>query len=126
MQIAEILNWYFIIFAIMVDSCLMLPICPMQVISIACCVFYSHCGNRAVLQEKSSERRNIQEQFPFWNKEDGNLWISNILHLHEFKDQVCSSWFAPVGSARDYPLLSKWVIYREVLYCLYKSNFVLF
>jgi hypothetical protein len=30
------------------------------------------------------------------------------------KDQICSSWFAPVGSASDYPLLAKWVIYGEV------------
>lgn len=35
--------------------------------------------------------------------------------MNELKDQVCSSWFAPVGSASDYPLLSKWVIYGEVL-----------
>lgn len=34
--------------------------------------------------------------------------------MNELKDQVCSSWFAPVGSASDYPLLSKWVIYGEV------------
>nr|CAD1830272.1 unnamed protein product [Ananas comosus var. bracteatus] len=30
------------------------------------------------------------------------------------KDQICSSWFAPVGSASDYPLFSKWVIYGEL------------
>ncbi|ONK74823.1 uncharacterized protein A4U43_C03F10500 [Asparagus officinalis] len=86
------------------------------VISIACCVFYTHCGNRAVLREKSSERKKIsQENFPFWNQEDGNIWTSKFLHLHQFKDQVCSSWFAPVGSASDYPLLSKWVIYGELV-----------
>ncbi|KAJ9674490.1 hypothetical protein PVL29_023817 [Vitis rotundifolia] len=34
--------------------------------------------------------------------------------MNELKDQVCSSWFAPVGSASDYPLLSKWVIYGEL------------
>ncbi|KAE8683616.1 Detected protein of unknown function [Hibiscus syriacus] len=34
--------------------------------------------------------------------------------MNELKDQVCSSWFAPVGSASDYPLLSKWVIYGEI------------
>ncbi|KAG0471523.1 hypothetical protein HPP92_016069 [Vanilla planifolia] len=27
---------------------------------------------------------------------------------------VCSSWFAPVGSANDYPFFSKWVIYGEL------------
>ncbi|KAJ0081092.1 hypothetical protein Patl1_11243 [Pistacia atlantica] len=31
--------------------------------------------------------------------------------MNELKDQVCSSWFAPIGSASDYPLLSKWVLY---------------
>lgn len=34
--------------------------------------------------------------------------------MNELKDEVCSYWFAPVGSASDYPLLSKWVIYGEV------------
>ncbi|CAN6466747.1 unnamed protein product [Victoria cruziana] len=34
--------------------------------------------------------------------------------MHELKDRVCSSWFAPVGSANDYPLLSKWVFYGEL------------
>lgn len=34
--------------------------------------------------------------------------------MHKFKEQICSSWFAPVGSASDYPLLSKWAIYEEV------------
>lgn len=85
------------------------------VISLACCVFYSHCGNRAVLRDKSSEWKKFQELFSFWNKDDGNIWITKFLHLYEFKDQVCSSWFAPVGSARDYPLLSKWVIYGELV-----------
>lgn len=77
-----------------------------QVISIACCVFYSHCGNRAILREKLFEKRNS------WGK---NMWSSKLFHMHEFKEQVCTSWFAPVGSANDYPLLSKWVIYGEVL-----------
>jgi hypothetical protein len=31
------------------------------------------------------------------------------------KDEICSSWFAPVGSASDYPLLAKWVIYGELV-----------
>ncbi|XAR64067.1 hypothetical protein NMG60_11024271 [Bertholletia excelsa] len=34
--------------------------------------------------------------------------------MNELKDEICLSWFAPVGSARDYPLLSKWVIYGEL------------
>jgi hypothetical protein len=46
--------------------------------------------------------------------ENGTTWISNFLFMNELKDQICTSWFAPVGSASDYPLLSKWVIYGEV------------
>lgn len=85
-----------------------------QVISIACCVFYSHCGNRAILRQKPFERRN-SNWFSFWKKEERNTWVSKFIRMNELKDQVCSSWFAPVGSASDYPLLSKWVIYGEVL-----------
>ncbi|MFS7944839.1 hypothetical protein Hanom_Chr06g00516961 [Helianthus anomalus] len=33
--------------------------------------------------------------------------------MYELKDKICKSWFAPVGSAGDYPLLSKWVIHGE-------------
>ncbi|XP_059637902.1 uncharacterized protein LOC132279866 [Cornus florida] len=83
------------------------------VLSIACCVFYSHCGNRAILREKPFERRN-SGWFSFWNKQERNTWLAKFLRMHELKDQVCSSWFAPVGSASDYPLLSKWVIYGEL------------
>ncbi|XP_008799898.2 uncharacterized protein LOC103714434 isoform X2 [Phoenix dactylifera] len=86
------------------------------VTSIACCVFYSHCGNRAFQRGKSFERRNSSsDSFPFWDNEDGNTWISKFLRMYELKDQICSSWFAPVGSASDYPLLSKWVIYGELV-----------
>nr|CAD1820546.1 unnamed protein product [Ananas comosus var. bracteatus] len=85
------------------------------VISIACCVFYSHCGNRAITREKHFDRRNSNWfSFPLWNKQDRNIWISKFLKMHEWKDQICSSWFAPVGSASDYPLFSKWVIYGEL------------
>ncbi|XP_051139257.1 uncharacterized protein LOC127257038 [Andrographis paniculata] len=82
------------------------------VISIACCVFYSHCGNRAITREKSFERR-FSAWFTLWNKEERNSWLTKFVRINEFKDQVCSSWFAPVGSANDYPFLSKWVIYGE-------------
>ncbi|GAA0165384.1 hypothetical protein Leryth_012930 [Lithospermum erythrorhizon] len=75
------------------------------VISIACCVFYSHCGNRAIMREKQYDR-NLSGLF--------TLWILKFLRVNEWKDQICSSWFAPVGSANDYPLLSKWVIYGEL------------
>lgn len=78
----------------------------------ACCVFYSHCGNRAILRDRPLERKN--SWFSFWKNDDRNTWLSKFLRMNELKDQVCSSWFAPVGSASDYPLLSKWVIYGEV------------
>ncbi|KAJ4801307.1 Calcineurin-like metallo-phosphoesterase superfamily [Rhynchospora pubera] len=74
------------------------------VISIACCAFYSRCGNRALHREQ-------QQPIHAHN----NTWLSNFLRIHELKDQMCSSWLAPVGSASDYPLLSKWVIYGEIV-----------
>ncbi|KAL6493243.1 hypothetical protein OROGR_033002 [Orobanche gracilis] len=83
------------------------------VISVACCVFYSHCGNRAIMREKTFERRH-SGWFTLWNKEERNSWLAKFVRMNEFKDQVCSSWFAPVGSANDYPFLSKWVIYGEL------------
>ncbi|KAK7291133.1 hypothetical protein RIF29_06041 [Crotalaria pallida] len=83
------------------------------VLSVACCVFYSHCGNRAMLRERPLERRN-SNWFSFLKKEERNTWLAKFLRMNELKDQVCSSWFAPVGSASDYPLLSKWVIYGEI------------
>ncbi|KAA0060871.1 Metallophos domain-containing protein [Cucumis melo var. makuwa] len=83
------------------------------VISIACCVFYSHCGNHGVLKDRTLQQRT-SNWFPFWKKEERNTWLAKFLRVNELKDQVCSSWFAPVGSASDYPLLSKWVIYSEL------------
>ncbi|CAM8972156.1 unnamed protein product [Rhodiola kirilowii] len=83
------------------------------VLSIACCVFYSHCGNRAVLKDRHLERKN-SNWFAFWKKEERNTWLAKFIRMNELKDQVCSSWFAPVGSANDYPFLSKWVIYGEL------------
>ncbi|CAL9114718.1 unnamed protein product [Musa textilis] len=85
------------------------------VISIACCVFYSHCGNLAVVRENHFDRRTSSWfSFSFWKKQETNTWISKFLRMNEFKDQICSSWFAPVGSASDYPLFSKWVLYGEL------------
>lgn len=85
------------------------------VISIACCVFYSHCGNRTVSRDKSIDRRTASWiVFSLWTKHDDNTLISRLLRMHKFKEQICSSWFAPVGSASDYPLLSKWAIYGEL------------
>ncbi|CAA2972038.1 uncharacterized protein LOC111374230 isoform X2 [Olea europaea subsp. europaea] len=83
------------------------------VISVACCVFYSHCGNRAIMKEKAFDRRNLG-WFTLWNKGERDSWLANFVRVSELKDQVCSSWFAPVGSANDYPFLSKWVIYGEL------------
>lgn len=83
------------------------------VLSVACCVFYSHCGNLANLRDRRSQRR-YSSWFSFWKKEERSTWLSKFLRMNELKDQVCSSWFAPVGSASDYPLLSKWVIYGEL------------
>ncbi|KAL3514532.1 hypothetical protein ACH5RR_027249 [Cinchona calisaya] len=82
------------------------------VLSIACCVFYSHCGNNTLLTKKSFERRS-SGWFMLWNKQERNTWLAKFLKMNEFKNEICSSWFAPVGSASDYPLLSKWVIYGE-------------
>ncbi|VAI21242.1 unnamed protein product [Triticum turgidum subsp. durum] len=86
------------------------------VISIACCVFYSHCGNRTLSRDKSIDRRTASwVAFSLWRKQnEDNTLISKLLRMHKFKDQICSSWFAPVGSASDYPLLSKWAIYGEL------------
>lgn len=80
-------------------------------------MFYSHCGNHGVLKDKTLQQRTshwFPFWFPFWKKEERNTWLAKFLRVNELKDQVCSSWFAPVGSASDYPLLSKWVIYSEV------------
>jgi hypothetical protein len=78
-------------------------------------VFYSHCGNRTVTRDKSIDRRTASWiAFSLWTKHDDNTLISRLLRMHKFKEQICSSWFAPVGSASDYPLLSKWAIYGEV------------
>ncbi|WVZ61470.1 hypothetical protein U9M48_011334 [Paspalum notatum var. saurae] len=85
------------------------------VISIACCVFYSHCGNRAVHKSKSFGSSSDPNLLAFLENENGSTWISNFLRMNQLKDQICSSWFAPVGSASDYPLLAKWVIYGELV-----------
>ncbi|KAJ4899684.1 Calcineurin-like metallo-phosphoesterase superfamily protein [Raphanus sativus] len=74
------------------------------VLSIACCIFYSHCVNRAILRQTPLEER----------RSSNSTWLTKLVQIDELKDQVCSSWFAPVGSASDYPLLSKWVIYGEL------------
>ncbi|GJT33050.1 putative ribonuclease H-like domain-containing protein [Tanacetum coccineum] len=81
------------------------------VLSVACCVFYSHCGNHA-LNEKRLVRRD-SGLFTLWKKGEPSIWLKKFLKMYELKDEICKSWFAPVGSAGDYPLLSKWVLYGE-------------
>lgn len=86
------------------------------VLSIACCAFYSHCGNRASLRSKWFGRRHSGRLVvDSLNKLDNATWYSRLTQMHELKEQVCSSWFAPVGSASDYPVFSKWVIYGELV-----------
>lgn len=65
------------------------------------------------MRQKTYDRK-YSGWFTLWNKEERNSWLAKFVRMNEFKDQVCSSWFAPVGSAKDYPFLSKWVIYGEV------------
>ncbi|KAL7245140.1 hypothetical protein ACSBR2_000464 [Camellia fascicularis] len=83
------------------------------VLSMACCVFYSYCGNHAILREKPLEGTN-SGWFSFLSKGEQKTLLAKLLRMNELKDEICSSWFAPVGSASDYPLLSKWVIYGEL------------
>ncbi|CAI0558244.1 unnamed protein product [Linum tenue] len=83
------------------------------VLSVACCVFYSHCGNQALMKDRPLQR-SLSSWFPFRKKGEINTWLAKFIRMNELKDQVCSSWFAPVGSASDYPLLSKWVLYGEI------------
>lgn len=35
--------------------------------------------------------------------------------VQHVKDQVCTKWLGPVGSAKDYPVFSKWALYGEVI-----------
>lgn len=75
------------------------------------------------MKDKHFERKN-SGWFCFWKKDERNTWLSNFIRMNEMKDQVCSSWFAPVGSAIDYHLLSKWVIYGEVMHTHFGLNTV--
>nr|GLL48269.1 uncharacterized protein LOC109170131 isoform X1 [Ipomoea trifida] len=81
------------------------------VLSIACCVFYIHCGNLAIIKQKPFEWKD-SSWFSLWKER--NTWLAKFVRMSEFKEQVCKFWFAPVGSASDYPFLSKWVIYGEL------------
>ncbi|KAI3785496.1 hypothetical protein L1987_44615 [Smallanthus sonchifolius] len=80
------------------------------VLSVACCVFYSHCGNYALNRNPfGGEDSGL---FSLWKTGEQSELLAKFLKMYEFKDE-CKSWFAPVGSARDHPLLFKWVIYGE-------------
>ncbi|KAJ4967092.1 hypothetical protein NE237_018941 [Protea cynaroides] len=82
------------------------------VTSVACCVLYSHCGDYATSKGRLFERRNFG-WFSIWKKEEPLL--NKFMHMNEeLKDRVCSSWFALLGSASDYPVLSEWVIYEKL------------
>ncbi|GFS46556.1 calcineurin-like metallo-phosphoesterase superfamily protein [Actinidia rufa] len=70
-------------------------------------------GNDMVLV-RNCLNEHILDGFLFGRKKSKNTWLAKFLRMNEFKDEICSSWFAPVGSASDYPLLSKWVIYGEL------------
>ncbi|KAK3442595.1 hypothetical protein EUGRSUZ_B02927 [Eucalyptus grandis] len=73
---------------------------------------YSHCGNRAYLKQTPFEGK-CYGWFSFGKKEERNRLISKFLRMNEFKDEICSCWFAPVGSANDYPFWSKWVMFGQ-------------
>ncbi|KAF8040169.1 hypothetical protein BT93_B2408 [Corymbia citriodora subsp. variegata] len=95
------------------------------VLSVACCGFYSHCGNSAYLKETPFEGK-CYGLFSFGKKEERNTLISKFLRMNDYKDEICSCWFAPVGSANDYPLWSKWVMFGQAtvisLSCLLQGS----
>ncbi|KAL3751228.1 hypothetical protein ACJRO7_012105 [Eucalyptus globulus] len=82
------------------------------VLSIACCGFYSLCGNRAYLKQTPFEGK-CYGWFSFGKKEERDTLISKLLRMNVFKAEICSCWFAPVGSANDYPFWSKWVMFGQ-------------
>ncbi|KAF8040168.1 hypothetical protein BT93_B2407 [Corymbia citriodora subsp. variegata] len=82
------------------------------VLSIACCVFYSHCGNRAILKPRLFEGE-CSDGFSVWKKGEISTLISKLVWMNEFVDEICSCWFAPVGSAHDYPFWTKWLMFGQ-------------
>lgn len=87
----------------------------LQVLSIACCVFYSHCGNQV-------PQHNPTLWSPYPLSQESIKWAAGASkspspegwNMQHVKSQVCWKWLAPVGSAKDYPVFSKWVVYGEV------------
>ncbi|KAK2632348.1 hypothetical protein EUGRSUZ_L01671 [Eucalyptus grandis] len=82
------------------------------VLSIACCAFYCHCGNRAILKPRLFEG-TCSDGFSVWKKEDRSKLISKFVLMNEFGDEICSCWFAPVGSANDYTFWTKWFMFGQ-------------
>lgn len=84
-------------------------------LSVACCVFYSHCGNHA--QNESQFGQNDAGLFTLWETGERSELLAKFLKMYELNGEECG-WFAPV-STRDYPIHSKWLIYAEVqvLFC---------
>ncbi|XP_076912626.1 uncharacterized protein LOC143570994 [Bidens hawaiensis] len=80
------------------------------VLSVACCVFYSHCGNHA--PNESQFGQNDMGLFALWQTGERSELLAKFLKMFELKGEECG-WFAPVP-ARDYPIHSKWLIYSEV------------
>ena len=87
----------------------------LQVLSIACCVFYSHCGNQV-----AHHKTTLWSPYPL--SQESLKWVAGASepgspegwNMQHVKSQVCWKWLAPVGSAKDYPVFSKWVVYGEV------------
>lgn len=81
------------------------------VLSIACCVFYTHCGNKAPSSPfaRKMSARNILNSFKSPKK---SWWPPPTIQVA--KEQICLTWLGPVGSASDYPFFSKWVLYGEL------------
>eukprot|EP01018_Ginkgo_biloba_P035206 Gb_09078 [translate_table: standard] len=75
------------------------------VLSIACCVFYTHCGNKFPTRDKSLRRKNPGYVESLVIRDNSNRY-SGWPQMHEWKEQVCSTWLAPVGYASDYPVFS--------------------
>lgn len=69
------------------------------VLSIACCVFYSHCGNRAPSRPPLFAKQKSEILFDFFKNSKRTWWPT----LQGAKEQICSTWLGPVGSASDYP-----------------------
>lgn len=46
--------------------------------------------------------------------------------MQQMKSQVCWKWLAPVGSAKDYPVFSKWVVYGEVNNILITNVYIIY